>query len=197
MADPGDKERLDALEAEVEGLVGHCAELRAQLMEVQREDFVQESVEDATGPERQEVKEAAACASEAIRESEHKQQELQNLDEELETVRSERKRGRTSSPSQTNENQDGPARQLRRLERALCDSNLEEAQEQGATELVMQRLAQAKTLRASKLDEKARVASMLANLCDEAEEALQAFPEHRRVLKETEVSYKHLPHLNP
>ena len=59
VADPDDKMRLDELEEEVEGLVGQCAELRAQLIEVQREHFVQESVEDATGPEREEAKEAA------------------------------------------------------------------------------------------------------------------------------------------
>jgi hypothetical protein len=37
LAEPGDKERLHVMKVEVDGLVCHCAELWAQLVEVQRE----------------------------------------------------------------------------------------------------------------------------------------------------------------
>ena len=45
----GDLERIEGLEAEVEALVGSAAEFRGQVMEIERESFIEERVQDATG----------------------------------------------------------------------------------------------------------------------------------------------------
>lgn len=176
----GDLQRLDELEEQVDAVVGSMAELRGQLMEVQRETFIEERVQDATGGEREEAGEAEKREREARTEKDQKGALLQKLQERLEAARS-RKRVREEEKREEGLQGDceTPAQQLRRLERMLVDSNVEEAQEQAAAELSSQRLVIAKGKHTEKVEQLERLTTRANHLADEAEKALEAFPEYR------------------
>ena len=64
-SEPNEKERVEKLEEELNVVSGEAAELRAQVVEVHRgEPFIDERVQDATGPEREQEQDAATRVDE-------------------------------------------------------------------------------------------------------------------------------------
>jgi hypothetical protein len=97
-----------------------------------QQTFIEERVQDATGPEREEAEEAARRASEARTETERKRKLVQKLEDRFEAARS-RKRAREEEKKEAGlqgGDTETAAEELRRHERLLVDSNVEEAQEQ-------------------------------------------------------------------
>ena len=181
LPEPGAQaDQAQALEAEVNSLMGAAAELRGQVQEVQHGGFVDERVEDAVQPEVEDEKEAAARVAEMREEVARKQQQLQYVEEQLMAARA-RKRGAHDEGGA-----ESPSRQLRRLERALVDSNVAEAQSEAAVELSAQRLRQASSQRNAKQQELDRLRAHMLSLTAEAEEALQTDPDFRQTCKEGE-----------
>ena len=110
---------------------------------------------------------------------------MNELEHCLEEVR-KRKSSNDEIPRDAGAEVETPRRQLRRLERALVDSNVAEAQEEAAAELSSRRLQHAATRLAAKESELSRLRACLDTLTAEAEEVLQANLEYRKVAKEAE-----------